>query len=390
MYLPRPILVWCSLALLIAGPLLAQTPTPTLAPPLPAPRSAGANLLLHIQARDAILRQINHAGTIEDSMVAQGQEYRSLFQGDTMPNQRSVISTIDEEIRRTNDFVTEARTRTDEERLRLLQSFDGRFPPRIPAIGAGAEVFLGRVTALRRVIETGARAEVDSLRRSSITFQSELTSFQTLYRAHVDQLVEILTGNPTYFYELIGRASFTEMNTMPQIEQAATVHTQKLTALRQGLTQLPGELGDRRSVLARQYDNYLSEIRRLLGELEAQRVRSETLTVEQAEQGFGKNVSEKSFNVLLVIFGLCFLVLFVGPMLYRSSATDSIAAQILTGPFILQFSTVFILCASIVLLGIGGFIKEDQLPVLLAGISGYVLGQLGRGAARPEAPPPPR
>ena len=58
--------------------------------------------------------------------------------------------------------------------------------------------------------------------------------------------------------------------------------------------------------------------------------------------------------------------------------SDKVVGNILKSEFLLQFSTVFVLIAAIIILGIGKLIKEDQLPVLLAGISGYVLGQLGK------------
>ena len=56
----------------------------------------------------------------------------------------------------------------------------------------------------------------------------------------------------------------------------------------------------------------------------------------------------------------------------------TIAQNILKAEFLLQFSTVFVLVAAIIILGIGELIDKQQLPVLLAGISGYVLGQLGK------------
>ena len=57
---------------------------------------------------------------------------------------------------------------------------------------------------------------------------------------------------------------------------------------------------------------------------------------------------------------------------------EVVAGNILKAEFLLQFSTVFVLVAAIIILGIGELIDKQQLPVLLAGISGYVLGQLGK------------
>jgi len=75
-----------------------------------------------------------------------------------------------------------------------------------------------------------------------------------------------------------------------------------------------------------------------------------------------------------------------------ASTNSAIAANLLKAEFLLQFSTVFVLIAAIIILGIGDLIDKDQLPVLLAGISGYVLGQLGKAASpsQPAAAPPQR
>ena len=110
---------------------------------------------------------------------------------------------------------------------------------------------------------------------------------------------------------------------------------------------------------------------------------------------YGDKVGSASFIYLLVVFVMVFGVIMIAPKIYG----NSIAPNILKAEFLLQFSTVFVLVAAIIILGIGGLIDKQQLPVLLAGISGYVLGQLGKvGAdqtavrdqivARPPAVPP--
>lgn len=97
--------------------------------------------------------------------------------------------------------------------------------------------------------------------------------------------------------------------------------------------------------------------------------------VQSAKDIFGSNVNSRVFFWLLIVFAGIFLLIMIGPMFYSRT---TIAENLLKAEFLLQFSTVFILTAAIIILGIGGFIDRDQLPVLLAGISGYVLGQLGK------------
>ena len=93
-----------------------------------------------------------------------------------------------------------------------------------------------------------------------------------------------------------------------------------------------------------------------------------------ARQLYGDKVGSSSFIYLLIVFATVFGVIMIGPSLYSAE----IAANILKAEFLLQFSTVFVLIAAIIILGIGELIAKDQVPVLLAGISGYVLGQLGK------------
>ena len=89
---------------------------------------------------------------------------------------------------------------------------------------------------------------------------------------------------------------------------------------------------------------------------------------------YGDKVGSSSFTYLLIVFAAVFVVIMLVPRFYD----NAVAVNILKAEFLLQFSTVFVLVAAIIILGIGGLIDHQQLPVLLAGISGYVLGQLGK------------
>jgi hypothetical protein len=89
---------------------------------------------------------------------------------------------------------------------------------------------------------------------------------------------------------------------------------------------------------------------------------------------YGNKVGSDSFNYLLIVFAAVFGLIMGVPRIYP----EVVAGNILKAEFLLQFSTVFVLVAAIIILGIGELIDKQQLPVLLAGISGYVLGQLGK------------
>ena len=69
----------------------------------------------------------------------------------------------------------------------------------------------------------------------------------------------------------------------------------------------------------------------------------------------------ESCNYLLYVFVGAFLLIMLLPRLY----SPEVANNILKAEFLLQFSTVFVLVAAIIILGIGDLIDKQQLPVLL-------------------------
>jgi hypothetical protein len=97
---------------------------------------------------------------------------------------------------------------------------------------------------------------------------------------------------------------------------------------------------------------------------------------------FGNAVGSSSFTYLLVVFASVFVIIMLFPVLYKKFGS-AVAENLIRSDFLSQLSTVFVLTSAIIILGIGQFIDRQQLPVLLAGISGYVLGQLGRVGAAP-------
>ena len=103
-----------------------------------------------------------------------------------------------------------------------------------------------------------------------------------------------------------------------------------------------------------------------------------------AKSLYGHAVSEYSFYILLFLFVIVFIVIMITPKFYSSD----VANNILRADFILQYSTVFVLIAAIIILSIGGFMTPDHAPTLLAGISGYVLGQLGSNRRLSTHPEP--
>lgn len=164
--------------------------------------------------------------------------------------------------------------------------------------------------------------------------------------------------------------------TVAQIQSGIDKYRAALTKARD---EVPDEISSDLITSARKnidtdVDHITAELANQTNDERELRKRLEDQIVASAKSVYGKAVGSDSFNYLLIVFTLVFGVVMVLPRFYP----EAVAANILKAEFLLQFSTVFILVAAIIILGIGNLIKNDQLPVLLAGISGYVLGQLGK------------
>src|SRR5271156_5756336 len=87
------------------------------------------------------------------------------------------------------------------------------------------------------------------------------------------------------------------------------------------------------------------------------------------------------------------LIAFVGSLLglhliIRIFPTE-VSQHVFQSGYLLQIFTVFVLMSSIVILAISNFLQAQQLSTLIAAISGYVLGHLGKNVNPPQAPRPP-
>jgi hypothetical protein len=84
------------------------------------------------------------------------------------------------------------------------------------------------------------------------------------------------------------------------------------------------------------------------------------------------------FVSLTVAFVVVIAMLLFIPRFY----TADVQPLVFRSPFFLQLFTVYVLSSSIVILALGGFLESNSLATLLAGISGYVLGQLGKDGVK--------
>jgi hypothetical protein len=83
----------------------------------------------------------------------------------------------------------------------------------------------------------------------------------------------------------------------------------------------------------------------------------------------------------VVVIGMLLCI----PIFYNSEVQN----LVFRSSFFLQLFTVYVLSSSIVILALGSFLDGNSLATLLAGISGYVLGQLGKDNSRGDVAPGP-
>lgn len=94
-----------------------------------------------------------------------------------------------------------------------------------------------------------------------------------------------------------------------------------------------------------------------------------------------KNQPLTSFLYMLIAFVFSLLALHLVIRWFPSETAN----RVFSSGYLLQIFTVFVLISSIVILAIANVLQGEQLSTLIAAISGYVLGQLGRTGA-PQAP----
>jgi hypothetical protein len=378
-----------AIALFASGPAAAQNGN-GLANGNGAAHPAGLQLLLHVQSRDSIVRQMADNVALEQTLTSRAADFRTRLSGDGGINLQPLIAALNDERRRIDDLVANIQrleNQSDTAIRTVLERFDARFPPQLAAPFERIQAEFARGMAeLRVVVEGSARLENAELSRVATAFLSTLARYQQAMTNGLRTMRDA-TPFPQYVYEFAEARSFAAMANPEHVQRFANRFRAKLQEIEAQAQNLVTAHANDRAQLLMLFNTMHEAAQTNTQRLQNEKARSEEMMIHQAERNFGQNVNEGSFKWMLVIFGVAFVVLFIVPYLYRDADTRSIPGQILTSNFILQFCTVFILTASIVLLGIGRYIEKDQLPVLLAGISGYVLGQLGRSQRISEEAP---
>jgi hypothetical protein len=369
----------------LATGLQAEPVTPEQAPALRQPTSTGPSqdtqFLALLRARDpqlAVLAELRRIIAYHDNF--RGRLERVLNSPElTRENLTNAINLALTRLKKVEDEVNAATELSA--KIELTRNFDPEYPlfradrpisgtPRLSP--DRSETDRGRFIQIERV----NAGEV--FQNVSIGNREWLTKYEKLFasvESSVDSLLTPLRSLmrlPLQFYRLAGAPSFAAL-TANQIQVGIEKYR---AALQTALTDLgtPASAESTREQLMAQADTLGRELVARSTEANSQLQNLEQSIAGQAKSLYSGKVGAESFNNLLLVFAGVFIVIMIMPRFYP----EIVASNLLKSEFLLQFSTVFVLVAAIIILAIGDFIARDQLPVLLAGISGYVLGQLGK------------
>ena len=297
-------------------------------------------------------------------------------------------NSITVEIERTKNFANEYGKTKDE---KLIEDFDSKYPINYKEIlrgdRTGFTVINGHLMYAFLRLERSTTAEVfrnisNEENKRIFTEYDNLfnkmdTDFENLERPGV---MNQLNALPTQF-SLLAHKDRSQSMSAEDVSVAVNRYLdvlnnsfRDLTAFGSNPEAIKANIEANTKIYLADTDKIGEEIATLLRKANYQLDTIESSIAESARALYGNKVGGESFNYLLYVFVGVFLLIMLLPRLY----SPEVANNILKAEFLLQFSTVFVLVAAIIILGIGDLIDKQQLPVLLAGISGYVLGQLGQ------------
>lgn len=370
----------------LATGLQAEPVTPEQPPASRQPTSTGPSqdtqFLALLRARDpqlAVLGELRRIIVYHDNF--RGRLERLLNSGElTRENLTNAINLALTRLKKIEDEVNAASDLSA--KIEIARNFDPEYPlfradrpisgtPRLNP--DRSETDRGRFIQIERV----NAGEV--FQNVSIGNREWLTKYEKLFasvESSVDSLLNPLRNLmrlPLQFYRLAGASSFAVL-TANQIQVGIEKYRAALQTALTDLGTQPASAESTREQLMAQADTLGRELVARSTEANSQLQNLEQSIAGQARSLYSGKVGAESFNNLLLVFAGVFIVLMIMPRFYP----EIVASNLLKSEFLLQFSTVFVLVAAIIILAIGDFIARDQLPVLLAGISGYVLGQLGK------------
>jgi hypothetical protein len=338
-----------------------------------------------IKARDdklVLVTELNQIKSYHDKLKS-GLE--TLFSSLIVSSREPYFKIIDDELGRLKQFEDDIKNASDNAKKNgLAQQFGEGYPVilnNVPLPPNNPIQFASR----ERLIVSGVFQNVVESRQFLGGYQNLFSMMESFDNSARAPLLEQL---PKKFNDLAGASSDTPTDS--QITSAVSKYRDALERTRASIAaSLLSDLETFRTRVTTPVDALGGDLQKKIAERNSQMTELETSIPLTGKSLYGKTVGAESFNYLLIVFLLVFLAIMIMPRFYPAP----VAQNVLKSDFLLQFSTVFVLVAAIIILSIGNFIERNQLPVLLAGISGYVLGQLGSASGRTAVPasaaPPP-
>jgi len=331
-----------------------------------------------IKARDdklVLVTELNQIKSYHDKLKS-GLE--ALFSSLVVSSREPYFKIIDDEQGRLKQFEDDLKNASDNgKKNELAKQFGEGYPVilnNVPLPPNNPIQFASR----ERLIASGVFQNVVESRQFLGGYQNVLSMMESFYNSAKAPLLEQL---PKKFNDLAGASSDTLTDS--QITSAISKYRDALERTRNSIAaSLLSDLETFRTRVMTPVDALGGDLQKKIAERNSQMTELETSIPLTGKSLYGKTVGAESFNYLLLVFLLVFLVIMIMPRFYPAP----VAQNVLKSDFLLQFSTVFVLVAAIIILSIGNFIERNQLPVLLAGISGYVLGQLGSASGRTAVP----
>ena len=309
----------------------------------------------------------------------------ALFSSLAVSSREAHFKIIGDELGRLKQFEDDLRSASDNgKRNELAKQFgEGGYPVTLNNVPLPAPGNPIQFASRERLIQSGVFQYAVEGRQFVDGYQNVLQILESFNNSARAPLLERL---PRKFSDLAGASSDTLTDS--QITSALSKYRDALDQTRDSLpTSLQSDIDAFKSRVNASVEALGGDLKKKIEDRNDQMTELQATIPLNGRSLYGNKVGAESFNYLLFVFLLVFLVIMIMPKYYPAP----VAQNVLKSDFLLQFSTVFVLVAAIIILSIGNFIERNQLPVLLAGISGYVLGQLGTASGRtvtPGTPPP--
>jgi hypothetical protein len=364
----------------------------------PAPASTldlgrDAQFISLIHARDGQVSHLAELKRILSFHDGVNASFQKMWNSFSVPDYKCQIVKEQKRLERFSQSISQSTQISDKQSL--ANSFDDDFPLRI---GTRSPFFersglrSSRVTSdssIPQDIALFITSERASIQNFFQTLSVETRTYSTKYEAILADLegqarrafqppqTPTLNEMPDSFSDLAGAASNKDM-TAEQISAGIESYKSALSEAAQVVTSPTSDQ------INRIHDSIIQKLTEISNDIRKEYADSaksfdefERGIVKTATVTFGNAIGSSSFTYLLVVFASVFVMIMLFPVLYKRF-DSTVATNLIKSEFLLQLSTVFVLTSAIIILGIGQFIDRQQLPVLLASISGYVLGQLGK------------